>query len=193
LKLWFSGLCLLVLAASEASPQSLVEIASGERARRETLERERQASSAFTNVGVRTRVRRETLTLACILTRESSFEADEDEGRAYWERLDREARTRKRTWEQRRYVHAANLEHQRARLETLRAVAGSCGQGGVSIYFAEPWGNAWASQTWGLGSSLCGAVPEAIRTTESAIARIRAAAYDDARRLRIPPGLVGLE
>jgi hypothetical protein len=192
LKLWISWL-LLLLAAAEAPAQSLVTIATGERARRETLEREGQTSAAFTNVGVRTSVRREKFTLACILTREPPIEPGGDEEQDFWERLDQEDRARQRAWQQRRYVHVRSLEREQARLATLRALARSCDQSGVSIYWAEPWGNAWASQTWGLGSSLCGAVPEAIRSAETAIARIRSAAYDDARKLRIPLGLVGLQ
>jgi hypothetical protein len=185
------GLCSLVLAASSLSAQSLVEIASVERARRETIERAGQTGTTFTNVGVRTSIRRETITLACILTRDSSPDAGERDEQAYWDRLGREDRARQIAWQQRRYAHAASLEREQSRLITLRALSDSCDQGGVSVDWA--WGNRWGSPSWGLGGSFCGAVPDAIRNTESAIARIRSAAYDDARRLRIPPGLVGIE
>jgi hypothetical protein len=181
---------LLVVAAAEASPQSLVKIASGERERRESLEREGRTSAAFTNVGVRTPMRRTTLTLACLLTTESPSETRRHDEQDYWDRLGREDRARQRAWQQKRYAYATSLEREQARLITLRALADSCDRGGVSVDWA--WGSYWAP-SWGSGSTFCAVAPAAIRSTESAIARIRSAAYDDARRLRIPPGLVGLE
>lgn len=157
--------------------QDLARLASDERSRREAND---GPAAAFTNVGVRSR-------------RPSSSPPALSFGRESWRRLQEETRERELSWERLRYGHAASLRRAREDLRGLETLGRACGADGVSVYWTEPCGTAWAAQSWGLHVSICEAVPEAIRETERELARIRSSAREDARKLRIPAGRARLE
>lgn len=179
---------LTALLAPSAFGQALKELADEEKERREVNASEGKTSATYTNVGVR--VRRtahrhdDALDITCFCTATPVPLPKE----TYFSKLKSEDKMRNVLWKNKKRQYEYAYEQQERTLERLLVLQDSCNAGGVSVRFSEPWGTRWASQSWGLGETICSALPEKIQKAKNALRRIEVEAYDEARKLRIDPG-----
>lgn len=180
------------LLAHPVPGQGLKKLADKEKNRREANATGGKRSTSYTNVGVRVRrtVHRyeDAIDITCYCTRTPAPRKKD----TYWSKLKSEDQRRKVLWENKRRGYEYAYEQQRRTLEKLLVLQKSCNAGGVSVYWTEPWGTRWASPTWGLGETICSAVPEKIQKAKEALRHIEAEAHNEARKLRIDPGLARL-
>lgn len=179
----------LSLLSQSAYGQTLTQVAQDERERREA--NAGRGSASFTNIGVR--VHRHPIGVTCYCTRTVTAVSPEPFKKdPYWARIKDEERVRKLVWQRTRSHFLATYRSQQRRLDKLLVLERSCNSGGISVYWTEPWGTQWATPSWGLGVSMCEAVPEEIENTRRAIRQTQANAHNEARKLRIDPGLARL-
>jgi hypothetical protein len=124
----------------------------------------------------------------CVVT-----ETDGERSPSYLSLLKEQDRARALVWEGKWRVHRASYRQYGRKLVQLRLLKMACESGGISVFWTEPYGSQWAAPSWGLGSSNCEAIPEEIRDTELTLKRLQTQASEDARRLRIHPGLARFE
>lgn len=180
------------LIAHAAAAQTLAKVAEDERERRETNASE--SAPSFTNVGVREHRHRTGVTCYCYLTLRTPAPPELRVGPdPFWSKMMDDDRRRRTIWQNKRLQLQAAHRSQTRRLDELLVLERRCASGGVSVFWREPWGNESAMPSWGLGASLCEAVPEKIKETRRAIERTQAAAHNEARKLRIDPGYARLQ
>lgn len=179
------------LIAHAADAQTLAKVAEDERERRETNTSD--SSPSFTNVGVREHRHQIGVTCYCTVTLPLPTPEHATGRDPYWSKLQEDDRRRERIWRSKRLQLQAAYRNQRRQLDQLLVLERSCNSSGISTYWREPWGTQSVMPSWGLGASVCEAVPEKIEQTRRAIERTQADAHNTARKLRIAPGYARLQ
>jgi len=173
-----------------ASAQSFVNLATSEDERRQSNREGRRQSASFTNVGGGDRCPTSKVLVRCYCVKS---ETPRDRPPSYLTLLKEQDQRRALTWDNKWKVHRASYRQYSATLTQLRLLKKACDTGGVSVYWREPYGNQWSAPSWGLGASICETIPKEIYDTALEIERLQARASEDARKLRIYPGLARFE